>query len=301
MEHAGRILLTGASGFLAKNLLPVIRADGYEITCFSASEAVVDGVTTCGIDLRNRSDLRDFLNGKQFDFVLHMGAISNPRHTPVTALYETNILGLKNLLDEVSLQKTTLTRFYFFSSSHVYGSVQANPIEETAVPAPNSDYGLSKFIGEQICELYAARLPITVLRLFNIIGRGQGDAFIAGKLAKAFVERAPTINLHNVTDIRDFIDVRDFSEIIRRLLLIKPNVDILNICQQRTISVQDLIDAFVLVSGYRPEICLDSKRESETISTLLGSKLRLESYLGSHEIRPLDETVSWIYADPQFR
>ena len=139
------------------------------------------------------------------------------------------------------------------------------------------------------------------MRLFNIIGRGQGDAFIAGKLAKAFVERAPTINLHNVTDIRDFIDVRDFSEIIRRLLVIKPNVDILNICQQRTISVQDLIDAFVLASGYRPEICLDSKRESETISTLLGSKLRLESYLGSHEIRPLDETVSWIYADPQFR
>lgn len=291
------ILVTGASGFLAGHLLPALRNEGYELTRCSRNKTITDGVVGPGLNMLDPEGLDRFFSREKFDFVLHMAAISNPRHTPVFDIYETNVLCLKNLLSALARQKGCRERFYFFSSSHIYGKYQELPIDECTIPNPQSDYALSKYIGEQICEIYSKQIPITILRLFNIIGRDQGDDFVAGKLSKAFMDKASSLSLKNVTDIRDFMDVRDFTGVISRLLKCDPDELVLNVCQERATSIQDLVNEFVLASGHRPKIKIDTANLVVPATTLLGSKKKLEAHIGVTRPLPIQATVQWMCED----
>lgn len=77
-----------------------------------------------------------------------------------------------NLLREMAHR--AIVRFVYISSSMVYERAQAVPTAESQVrdmPAPLTDYGLSKLVGERLCQAFGQDygLPYTIWRPFNII------------------------------------------------------------------------------------------------------------------------------------
>ena len=78
-----------------------------------------------------------------------------------------------NLLREIAGRRN-IVRFVYISSSMVYERAQAVPTAESQVrdmPAPLTDYGLSKLVGERLCQAFGRDygLPYTIWRPFNII------------------------------------------------------------------------------------------------------------------------------------
>lgn len=116
-----------------------------------------------------------------FDYVVHAASIASPsfyRKYPLQTI-ETNILGLKNLLD---LGKNGgLKSFLYFSTSEIYGDPLSEfiPTPESyngnvSCTGPRACYDESKRLGETLAVTYWRQdgLPIKTVRPFNVYGPG---------------------------------------------------------------------------------------------------------------------------------
>lgn len=98
--------------------------------------------------------------------------------------WRTNVLGTKNVLDWAVRHNSC--GFIFFSTGGVYGYTDGEFVSEDAQIDPIGVYGHTKWIGEQLCRMYAMeyRLPVTILRLYFPYGPGQQSGIFA------FIDRA---------------------------------------------------------------------------------------------------------------
>ncbi len=77
--------------------------------------------------------------------------------------------------------KNKVKKFYYISTSEIYGDVKTFPIDENSVPLPKTVYGASKLAGENYAYSYykCYGMNATILRIFNNYGpraHYEGDA-----------------------------------------------------------------------------------------------------------------------------
>src|SRR5262249_20742996 len=84
--------------------------------------------------------------------------------------FSNNVVGTSELLRAV--EDTTVGRFVFSGSCSVYGTPEVLPVSEIAPLRPESPYGQSKLIGEQLLKWYGELrgLQWMSLRYFNASG-----------------------------------------------------------------------------------------------------------------------------------
>lgn len=172
-----KLLLTGASGFLGRNILPVLQCK-YSVTTLGRSE---DSDVTC--DLKNTVPELS----KSYDVVLH--AAGKAHIVPKTeeekaAFYQVNLNGTKNLC--TGLEKSGLPKsFVFISTVAVYGLDTGVNVPEDTELKGNTPYALSKIQAERFlqewCEVNGVELSI--LRLPLVAGNnppGNLGAMVKG-------------------------------------------------------------------------------------------------------------------------
>ena len=104
----------------------------------------------------------------------------------------------------------------FASSAAVYGPSE-QPLRETAALDPDDVYGVSKLVGEQLCELASRQLPdaqLVALRLFNTIGPEDPNQHLIPRLIGELSQGADRVRLGNLETVRDYIYVDDVAEAI---------------------------------------------------------------------------------------
>ena len=137
-----RILLTGGSGLLGRNLIPYLR--GHEVITPSSSE----------LDVACSFCFSEF----ECDLVIHCAAIAkfaDAEKDPIGTI-ETNIQGTCNALKHAMNQNA---RFVFISSSHVFDGQKGN-YNHTDLTNPLTRYSKSKVAGEMAALIYNKSLVI---------------------------------------------------------------------------------------------------------------------------------------------
>lgn len=137
-----KILLTGGSGLLGKNLIPCL--NGHEVIAPSSSE----------LDITNPLSFIPF----DCDLVIHCAAIAkfaDAEKDPIGTI-DTNIQGTCNALKHAMNQNA---RFVFISSSHVFDGQKGN-YTSTDLPNPLTRYAKSKVAGEMASLIYDKSLVI---------------------------------------------------------------------------------------------------------------------------------------------
>jgi nucleoside-diphosphate-sugar epimerase len=87
-----------------------------------------------------------------------------------------NIDGIRNLLK--AAKSNNCKKVVYTSSSAVYGIPRKNPVLETDLPEPKEAYGLAKYEGELICDMYVKKgLDISIIRPRTIMGHGRLGIF----------------------------------------------------------------------------------------------------------------------------
>ncbi len=172
-----RLLFTGASGFLGKNILPVL-SQQY-------------GVVTLGVS--SDEDYRVKLSKtvpelpESFDVVLHAAgkAHSIPRtEGEKQVFYDVNCQGTVNLCR--GLEKNRLPRaFIFISTVAVYGCEKGENIDETHPLDGSTPYALSKKLAEEFLQEWCGKygVVLTILRPSLLAGTnppGNLGAMIKG-------------------------------------------------------------------------------------------------------------------------
>lgn len=180
-----KILVTGGLGFIGSHTVVELQNEGFEVVIIddlsNASLGVLDKITEITgtkpdfyqIDLRIKSDVKNFFDNNKIDGIIHFAAfkaVGESMHKPLD-YYENNLGSLVYLLQEMRDRK--LDNFIFSSSCTVYGQADELPITEKApVKKAESVYGNTKQIGEEILKdaSDAHNLNIIALRYFNPIG-----------------------------------------------------------------------------------------------------------------------------------
>ncbi|TXF79188.1 UDP-glucose 4-epimerase GalE [Chryseobacterium sp.] len=182
--------------------------------------------------------------------------------------YENNLFTLINILQE--FKRRNLSNFIFSSSCTVYGQADEQPIDEnTPLKTPESSYGKTKQMGEEILKDFATayQKKVTLLRYFNPIGShpsallGELPLGIPNNLVPYVTQTASKIReklsiwgndypTADGTAIRDYIYVVDLAKAhvkaLQKLLdeTSETVIDIYNLGTGKGSSVLEVVEAF---------------------------------------------------------
>lgn len=281
-----KLLLTGAHGFTGRYVLPLLKKD-YEVLDVSFSS---------GISLSDPKALNEVVEDFQPNFVIHLAAVSFVGHGSADEVYQTNLIGTRNLLEAVSKYARNLRRVILASSANVYGNQTEGMLDELTPFSPANDYAVSKVSMEYLAGLYKSRFPIVITRPFNYTGVGQAEYFLVPKIIKHIREKVPVIELGNVDVARDFSDVRSIAEIYRGLLTI-PDIDgeIFNICSGKPYSLKDILTMAMDISGHSMEVQVNPAfvRQND-VKILVGDPGKLKKLLPDLPTWELRDTLEWM-------
>jgi len=206
-----KIFVTGATGFIGKNLVPVLLDHGHTIRCLTRPHSIkpepfINRVDWFVGDILDPDSLKDACI--DIDIIIHMaGAVKSNK---AKTYYHVNVGGTKNLLDAMHSSAKPNTRIIFLSSQAAIGpSPDLSPLDEDYCPLPISDYGRSKLEAERLITGYK-NLDYTILRPSIVYGPEDHDSLKIFTIAGFHLN--PKIGFTHTT--LNFIHVADLAELI---------------------------------------------------------------------------------------
>jgi GDP-6-deoxy-D-talose 4-dehydrogenase len=294
-----RILVTGADGFTGRYVTEALAAAGHEVHGLvhrMPAVPVAGAGSVLTADLRDAEGISTAVAAVQPERVVHLAAIAFIAHADIEAMYDTNIIGTRNVLEALSKLASGPEKVLIASSANVYGNSTAGMLTESTPAAPANDYAVTKLSMEHVAGLYAERLPITVVRPFNYTGVGQAESFLLPKIVAHVRRRAPAIELGNLDVARDFSDVRTVVNAYLRLLD-EPSAagGTFNVCSGVAVTLSEVLDLVQRISGHSFQVKVNPAfvRANE-VKTLLGDRSRLDACIGTLPRIALHETLRWM-------
>lgn len=294
-----KVLITGADGFTGRYLAKELSSAGHEVhglIHMPMPEGVEDVAQLHVANLCDLPALSAVVQAVQPEKVAHLAAIAFVAHGDVSAIYNTNLVGTRNLLESLVLSKSPLSAVLLASSANIYGNAVEGTLDESTPAAPANDYAVSKLAMEYAAALYADRLPLIIARPFNYTGVGQSESFLIPKIISHVRRKATVIELGNLDVARDFSDVRNVVRVYHRLLESPVAVSqAFNVCSGRAWSLNEVLAMVREISGHDFEVKVNPAfvRQNE-VKTLLGSRRKLNAATGEMPEIELRETLRWM-------
>lgn len=287
-------LVTGAAGFTAAYLIPLLKQRGYEVIGLVEGAAGSPEVLSC--DLTDQQATLEAVNRIQPSVAVHLAAVSYVGHKNVEEFYRVNVLGTLNLLEALAQLQAPPSKVIVASSANVYGNPKISLVAEDVCPAPVNHYGCSKLAMEHMVATWFERLPIIITRPFNYTGPGQSDRFVIPKIANHFAAKASEIELGNLDVSRDFSDVRDVAGAYAALVDSAAHSEIVNICSGKAIPLHDVISMLSTLSGHSLKVKVreDLVRGTD-IRQLAGDNRKLKRLAGFTPATPFLDTLTQMY------
>jgi nucleoside-diphosphate-sugar epimerase len=225
----------GNTGFIGGRLERRLKAAGARVTGLSRSR---------GFDI-----LKDDLPIEGVDHVYHVAGLTYVPDAwldPVS-FYQVNAYGTVRVLEQCRRARATLT----YLSTYVYGTPAQLPISETMPARPSNPYAFSKLAGEEACRFFAKAFGVDtrILRLFNVYGPGQRDAFLIPTIARQVLDpRVTEICVASLGPRRDYVYVDDVVEALVLASQLPPG-STFNVGSGKSISVRNVIQTCLACAG----------------------------------------------------
>lgn len=289
-----RALITGLNGFTGRYLESELKQAGYDVFGLGESPSMSTNYTQ--VDIANVAELRCVVAQIDPHVVFHLAGIAFVGNSSAEAFYKVNTIGTRNLLESLSGESKSLECVLLASSANVYGNSIGGVLSESTPANPANDYAVSKLAMEYMARLWFDKLPIVIARPFNYTGVGQTETFLLPKIVNHFKRRAREIELGNCDVFRDFSDVRAVVSAYRKLVVVGPVGQIVNICSSQTHSVNQVLEMMGELAGYEISVKVNPAfvRANE-VHTLLGSSDKLKALIGQWNTPPLSHTLSWMF------
>ncbi|MFT4084124.1 MAG: NAD-dependent epimerase/dehydratase family protein [Nocardioides sp.] len=263
-------LVTGAAGFIASHLVESLLDAGEEVVAVDSLTDYYDvaqkranlagfgarrGVEVVTADVADPAVLDRVA---QADVVYHLAGQPGVRLSwdrNFGAYVERNVDRTQQLLE--AARSARVPRLVYASSSSVYGNQPSYPVDERALPAPFSPYGVTKLAAEHLCGLYAQNygLGTVSLRFFTVYGPRQRPDMAFSRFIRSALAGRPLTITGDGTAIRDFTYVGDIVEALRAAgrADVAPGA-VYNTCGTESIDVNGAIGLIAHHLGFTPAV-----------------------------------------------
>jgi UDP-glucose-4-epimerase GalE len=228
------VLVTGGAGYIGCHTVRALRNQGRDVVVLDSLEtgfeAALLGVSLVVGDIADVDLVRRVVSQHGVDSVIHFAGYKNAGESMQVPgkYFRNNVLGTARLLE--AIEGTDVRHFVFSGSCSVYGTPEVLPVSEAAPLHPESPYGQSKLMAEQMLRWYGELrgLGWSSLRYFNASG-ASADAVIGEDFTvtlnlvplvmKAALGLRPPVQVFGTdfptadgTAIRDYIHVEDLAD-----------------------------------------------------------------------------------------
>lgn len=276
------ILVPGGLGYIGSHTVVELLNNGFEVIIIddlsNTERFILNNIETITgkkpifypFDLKRKELLKQVFDAHSIDGCINFAAYKAVGESQVKPIeyYENNLFSLINILQE--FRERNLSNFIFSSSCTVYGQADKMPIcEETPLKLPESTYGKTKQMGEEILMDFAKsyKRKVSLLRYFNPIGAhpsaliGELPLGVPNNLVPYVTQTAAGIREHlNIwgddyetpdgTAVRDYIYVVDLAKAhvkaLQKLINAAEDtvIDIYNLGTGKGSSVLEVVNAF---------------------------------------------------------
>ncbi|MFZ5732142.1 MAG: GDP-mannose 4,6-dehydratase [Pseudomonadota bacterium] len=280
MTFAGqpRILITGAHGFvgrhLVRRLLELLPADGTLIFAdtHAPKEAPPPRCSLRTVDITDADGVEELVRSENPTHLVHLAAIAAvaQAQAAIRRAWAVNFSGVQNLALAV-VEHAPACRFLFCSSAEVYGASFAGgaKLDERALLQPVSVYGAAKAAADiMLGQMARHGLKVVRMRPVNHTGPEQSTAFVVPAFAAqiARIERGecePVLQVGDLSNARDFLDVRDVVDAYVRSLIAfdeLPNGVAINVASGHARQVRSILNDLQAMSSTRINVSIDPTR-----------------------------------------
>ena len=187
------LLITGASGFVGRNLIAEVQRRRIKYKVFSFRDSHVDALSLDGVDC-----------------VIHLSGLAHRRGKIATDEFKK--VNTANTVElALRCKAAGVKQFIYLSSLSVYGEKQ-NFIDETTICDPDTQYGISKFVAErELNQIASDSFRIVILRPSMIYGEGApGNYHTLTKFVRFF----PIVPIPKIDNKRNFVDIKKVTSAI---------------------------------------------------------------------------------------
>ncbi len=301
-----KILVTGGSGYIGSHTLVDLIENGFEVISADNNSRSTIGmlegvekitgtkVKNYNVDLCNFDETRAiFEENNTIEGVIHFAAYKAVGESVEKPLlyFHNNMGSLINILR--CIEEFKIPNFVFSSSCTVYGNPDAIPVtEQTPRKNAESPYGLTKQMGEQMIEAFAAANKSTnsvLLRYFNPAGAHPSTLIgelpidrpqnLTPVITQTAIGKIPTLTVfgndyptRDGSCVRDFIHVCDLAHahtLAVEFLLQKKNTnncEVFNLGSGDGITVLESIKAFEESTGVKLNYSIGNRRPGDVIA-----------------------------------
>lgn len=211
------VLLTGASGYIGREVLQCLLSAGHTVVCLSHSRPLPGGAGFAGceslvLDL-SQADAVSRLSGYAFDAVIHLAGFARARPELMQAI---NVQGTAHVL---AAAKTAGVKHFVFVSS------------QDATATVPTVYGHSKQQAEQLVK--DSGLPYSIVRPGLVYGQGGGALAHVADFARRFrVYPRPGSGQQQWQPLQ----VGDLAEYLAQLVMQPANADVISVAGKQAVS-----------------------------------------------------------------
>ncbi|UCE41972.1 MAG: GDP-mannose 4,6-dehydratase [Candidatus Aminicenantes bacterium] len=298
------IFITGATGFVGCYLRKFLKSPEHDI--WGSAYPEVPDVSSDDhifyLDIRSDKDVFKCIQEIKPDWVFHLAAISNVRHSwnRRKETLETNIIGTLNLFEGIR-EFSPGARVLFISSSDIYGmrSLSKGPLTEKEEVLIMNPYAYTKWSAELLSEFYTRieNMDIVIARSFPHTGPGQSADFVCSDWAFqiARIEKGlsdPLIQVGDISVERDFTDVRDVVRAYVRLMEKGRVGEVYNVCSGRSYSLESILTRLLSFSQKEISVRVDSRRLRKVdIPRLVGDNRKIKEAISWESRIPIEQSL----------
>jgi len=250
-----KILITGATGFLGRNLVRYLSQFKDELMLTDLPPYLFDAAVKenwwmghnifhCDLDT-NLAEFSQHIDN--VDTVVHLA--NRTRITPswvdYDQYYKTNITSTQRLFEICQLKG--VKRFIYISSSSVYGNNGTQEQTEDSLLRPTNPYAVSKIAAEMALSVQATKgtTELVIVRPFTMYGDFMDygpNALVIAKFLDALDRNEPLVIHGEGTQTRDFLHSSDAVTGLKLIIDYGRNGEVYNLGTGVTTSINDLAE-----------------------------------------------------------
>lgn len=303
-----KVLVTGASGFVGSNLMPMLK----KMPCRVIAPSRRD------YDLLEQGQVRRMFQDHRPDVVFHLagliGGIGANRARPADFCYENLLMGTMMLHES---WRASVHKYITLIGGCSYPAHAPSPIKETELfngmpQAESAPYSLAKAMSVIQAQSYRRQHGFDAIVLVpgNLYGPHDNfdlnNSHVIPALIRKFLEakaagQAEVIAWGSGRPTRDFVYVADVCEIILHAAAHYSGSDIINISSGSVVTIKELTETIAELTGYPGKVTWDTSKpdgqlykgfDVTRLKEMLGCECRTSLRDG------LRQTIEWFLSKP---